>query len=164
MNDSESDAMWKLYGNSADETVAIKTTVGRLIKSLAKTGIPVYIGKMKYEERDKHEGNLYLPVTYKRKPFRHEKELRLCVSSESNDNPPDLTQLMRELETLGVDNRSDIEMLKGIGDKGIPLPVDLNQLINRVIICPNGGELLCDSVHYIVKSKNLDTIVIGSTI
>jgi hypothetical protein len=153
MNDSESDAMWKLYGNSAGETVAIKTTVGGLIKSLETSATPVYIGKMKYEERDRPEGNLYLPVTYKRKPFRHEKELRLCVSSASNDNPPDLAQLKQALAPLGIDNRSDVEILKEIGDKGIQVPVDLNQLIHEVVICPNSKHSLSDSVQYIMAGK-----------
>lgn len=164
MNDSESDAMWKLYGNSGGETVAIKTTVDGLIKSLEKSAIPVYIGKMKYEERDRPMDNLYLPVTYKRKPFRHEKELRLCVSSESNDNPPDLTQIKQALATLGVDNLFDMEILKEIGDKGIPVHVDLNQLIHKVIICPNSGQSLSDSVHYIIKGRISHTRIVESEI
>ena len=153
MNVSESDAMWKLYGNSAGETVAIRTTVDRLIKSLEKSDIPVYIGKMKYEERDRPEGNLYLPVTYKRRPFRHEKELRLCISSESNDNPPDLTQLKQALGSLGIHYQSDMEILKEIGDKGIPVRVDLDRLIREVIICPNRSPSLKDSVQYIMRGK-----------
>lgn len=153
MNNNESDAMWKLYGNSTGETVAIKTTVDGLIKSLEKSAIPVYIGKMKYEERDRPEANLYLPVTYKRKPFRHEKELRLCVSSASNGNPPDLTKLKRALAPLGIDNRSDVEILKEIGDKAIQVPVDLNQLIHEVVFCPNSKHSLSDSVQYIMGGK-----------
>lgn len=46
MNSSESDAMWKLYGVSAGEMVAVKTTVDRLIKALGRAPEPVYIGRM----------------------------------------------------------------------------------------------------------------------
>lgn len=155
INDNESDAMWKLYG-PAGETVAIKTTVGTLIKSL-KSGIPVYIGKINYDEPNIPEGNLYWPVIFKRKPFEHEKELRLCTSSAFNDNPPDLTQLNRELASLGIGNRSDMELLKGIvhkrNPKGIPVHVDVNQLIGEVIICPNSRHFLNESVEYIVKGR-----------
>ncbi len=151
INNNESNAMWKLYG-PAGETVVIKTTVGALIKSL-KSGIPVYIGKINYKERSIPEGNLYWPVIFKRKPFQHEKELRLCISSAFNDNPPDLTQLKKELVSLGIDNRSDMELLKGIGHKGIPVHVDLKQLIREVIICPNSRHFLNESVEYIVKGK-----------
>ena len=76
MNESESDAMWKLYGNPAGETVAIKTNVGRLKKSLENSAIVVFIGKIMYEENNIPEGNLYFPVLHKRKPFQHEEELR----------------------------------------------------------------------------------------
>lgn len=62
MNGSESDAMWKLYGNSTGETVAIKTNVGRLIKSLERCAEVVFIGKIKYEEQNIPEDNLYFPV------------------------------------------------------------------------------------------------------
>lgn len=153
MNSRESDAMWKVYGGSGGETITIKTTVGRLIKSLGKSGIPVNIGKIKYEERNRQEGNLYVPVTYKRKPFRHEKELRLCVSSGSGDNPPDLTQIRQALATLGIEKQADTEILKEIGEKGISVPVDLSQLIGTVILCPNSQPSLSESVQYILKDK-----------
>jgi hypothetical protein len=153
MNSTESDAMWKLYGNSTGETVAIKTTVGHLIEALKVTPIPVNIGAVQYEERDRPEGNLYLPVTCKRKAFRHEKELRLCVSHPRNDNPPDLTQFKSALESLGIHNRSDAEILKDIGDKGISVKVDLKEFITEVFVCPNARASLRDSVEYILKEK-----------
>jgi hypothetical protein len=153
MNDNESEAMWKLYGNSAGETVAIRTTGNRLIKSLDKTDVSVYIGKINYEEPDRPADNLYWPVIYKRKPFRHEKELRLCVHSAYSENPPDLTKLKQELAILGVDNWSDVDILKVIGKKGIEVPVDLKQLIQKVVLCPNSEEWLFDSVRHIIKDK-----------
>lgn len=153
MNDKESDAMWKLYDNSTGETVSIKTTVDRLIKSLEKYPDPVYIGKVNYGAGNTPEGNLYLPVTQKRKPFQHEEELRLCVHSRSSDNPPDLTKLMQALAFHGIDNRSDVEILKDIGDKFIQVPVDLNQLIHEVVLCPNSKHSLSDSIQYIMAGK-----------
>ncbi len=151
INDSESDAMWKLY-SPAGETVAIKTTVGNLIRSL-DSGISVYIGKIDYDEPNIPEGNLYWPVMFKRKPFVHEQELRLCISSAFNDNPPDLIPLERELASLGIDSRSDMELLKCIGDKGIQVHVDLTQLIGEIIICPNSKPFLNESVEYVVKGR-----------
>lgn len=153
MNESESDAMWKLYGNSTGETVAIKTNVGCLIKSLEKCAIDVYIGKIKYEEQNIPEGNLYFPVLYKRMPFQHEKELRLCISSPLNSNPPDFTQLKKALAPFNIDNKSDLYILKEYGDKGIPVRVDLDQLIDEVIICPNRESFLKDSVEYVMEGK-----------
>ena len=83
INDSESEAMWKLYG-PLGETVSIKSTVGSLIKSL-KSAIPAFIGKVNYSEGEIPDENLYWPVLFKRKPFQHEEELRLCISSASTE-------------------------------------------------------------------------------
>jgi hypothetical protein len=153
MNNGESDAMWKLYGAASGETVAIKTTIGRLIKALEKSPIPVYIGKMRYEERDRPQDCLYWPATCKRKPFRHEKELRLCASSASGDNPPDLSQLKKAFVPLGLDNKSDVEILREIGKKGIAVPVDLDHLIREVVVCPNSQPSLLDSLEYVLSDK-----------
>lgn len=151
INNTESDAMWKLYGPGG-ETVAIKTTVGALKKSL-QSDIQVYIGKISYNEHYIPEGNLYWPVIFKRKPFLHEKELRLCISSASNNNPPDLTQLKKEFTSLGLDNPSDMELLKGIGIKEIKVQIDINQLIRKVVICPNSKQYLAEAVKNIVKGR-----------
>lgn len=86
-------------------------------------------------------------------PFQHEKELRLCISSPLNSNPPDFTQLKKALAPFDIDNKSDLYILKEYGDKGIPVRVDLNQLINEVIICPNRESFLKDSVEYVMKGK-----------
>jgi len=156
--------MWKLYG-SAGETVAIKTTVGDLIKSLSKSPIPVHVGKIEYEEKDlPNEGSLYLPVIYKRRSFQHEKELRLCITSERNPNPPDLTPLKQALSSLRVQYKSDFEVLKAIGDKGISVSVDLDQLIREVYICPNSKPYLKDSVQYILRDKLSHKNIIDSYI
>ena len=153
MNESESDAMWKLYGNQGGETVAIKTNVGRLKKSLENSPIEVFIGKIRYEENNIPEGNLYFPVLNKRKPFQHEEELRLCISGASNDNPPDFTKLTSGLAALDIDSMSDLDILKQIGNKGIPVPIDLTQLIDAVIICPDSRNALFDSVKYVIGNK-----------
>lgn len=147
MNDSESDAMWKLYGNPIGETVAIRTTVGCLKKSLKNYPFPVYMGKINYKERNVPEGNLYFPVIYKRKPFQHEQELRLCISGD-NSNPPHI----------------DLDNLKEIGMKGMPVHIDLNHLIDKVVICPNSSHWLFDSVEYIVNGKIPNKKIVKSII
>lgn len=161
INDNESDAMWKLYGPSG-ENVAIKSTVGALKTSL-KDGTPVYIGKVDYKEGVPPEGNLYWPVVYKRKPFEHEKELRLCISSPRNDNPPDLTKLKKELALLDVNERPDMELLKSIGQKGIQIQVDVRQLLKEVVICRSAGQYLYKTVGYILNSKGLRHVPINES-
>ena len=151
INGNESDAMWKLYGPSG-ETVAVKSTVG-ILKTSLKDGIPIYIGKVNYNEGKIPDGNLYWPVVFKRMPFQHEKELRLCIASQLNDNPPDLTQLKNELALSGVSDPTDSKLLKGIGPKGISVSIDVNQLVQEVIICPSARPYLNKALDYMLKSK-----------
>lgn len=158
INDNESDAMWKLYGPSG-ENVAIKSTVGALKISL-KDGTPVCIGEVDYREGVPPAGNLYWPVVYKRKAFGHEKELRLCISNPSNDNPPDLGKLKKELVFLGLNELSDMELLKSVGLKGIPIRIDVSQLLKEVVICRSAGPYLYEAVAYILKGKGLHHVPI----
>lgn len=152
INKNESDAMWKLYGPEG-ENVAIKSTVGAL-KSSLQDGTATYIGEVIYEGIPP-EGNLYWPVVYKRIPFMHENELRLCISSPGNNNPPDLTKLKEEMAGIGVNDRSDMKILKNIGQKGISIRVDVCRLLNEVVICRSAGSYLKDAVAYILKSNGL---------
>jgi hypothetical protein len=152
INSTESDAMWKLYG-ATGETIAIKTTVGGVIQALKASPTPVFIGRMKYDERERPGDCLFWPVTCKRKPFRHEKELHLCALGDSGDNPPDLTTLRNALTPLGIANRSDMEILKEIGDKSISVSIDLKHLLHEVFICPNSQSSLSDSLEYVLKDK-----------
>ena len=154
MNGGESDAMWKVYGNPGGETVAIKTTIGHLIKALEKSpSIPVFVGKVKYDERSKPEGNLYLPVVYKRRPFRHEREVRLCIGSASSDNPPSVGSFKQEADFLGIRYNSDGEILKLVGEKGLSVKVNLDMLVREIVIHPDGKSSFLEAVRYVAKTK-----------
>jgi len=138
INDVESDAMWKLYGPPG-ETIAIKTTVGYLIESL-ESGLPVYVGRINYDEQRVPEGNLYWPVIFKRKPFEHENELRLCISSPFGDNLPD---------SCGTEPSKGIVSKRS--PKSISVYTQLNKLIREVVTCPDAKDYLRESIDYIVK-------------
>ncbi|MDD2501763.1 MAG: hypothetical protein PHN92_13225 [Geobacter sp.] len=152
MNGSESDDMWKCYGNPHGETVAIKTTVGRLIKSIEKSPIDTFIGEIDYTESESSATNLYTPVLFKRKAFIHEQELRLCVSSDSCDNPPYFSPVIQQANALGC-QIAETELLKAAGEKGGSVTVDLAQLVEEVVLCPNRKPWLKEAVEYVVKSK-----------
>ncbi|MGE0157217.1 MAG: hypothetical protein AB7T17_09345 [Geobacter sp.] len=153
MNDSESDAMWKCYGNPYGETVAVKTTVGRLIRALDISPTPTYIGSIDYKESKSLEANLYTPVLFKRTAFLHEQELRLCISSNSCDNQPDCSKIIRQVKsTLGVEI-SETELLKAAGKKGLCESVDLNQFVDEIVLCPNRKPWLKEAVEYVTRPK-----------
>ncbi|MDY0384039.1 hypothetical protein [Trichlorobacter sp.] len=152
MNDSESDAMWKCYGSPYGETVAVKTSVNRLIKSLERSSVPVYIGSVDYSESDTLETNLYTPVLFKRKAFQHEQELRLCISSDSCDNPLDFSPVIQQADALGC-QITEMEFLKAAGEKGACVSVELNQFVDEIVLCPNRKPWLKEAVEYVARPK-----------
>lgn len=152
MNGCESDAMWKCYGNPYGETVAIKTTVGKLIRALEKSPIDTFIGEIDYTEMESSATNLYTPVLCKRKAFNHEQELRLCVSSDSCDNPSGFSPVIQHADALGC-QITETELLKAAGGKGLCVSVDLTQLVKEIVLCPNRKPWLKEAVEYVVQSK-----------
>lgn len=92
INDNQSDAMWKIFLDTKNG-IAIKSTVGDLIKSLGSSKDDVYISKVYYRDFDKvtfnelineeqnkifsGRGSSLNQFNYKRISFEHEKELRL---------------------------------------------------------------------------------------
>jgi len=94
-NDSESEAMWKLYGDSG-KSVAIVTTVQSLAESLLIDGLGevVDIARVKYLDFDReYPPNELKDFTgritiAKRLAYRHEQEVRLTVRP-TTANPRD---------------------------------------------------------------------------
>lgn len=85
MNDVESAAMWKIYSTSKD-SVCLQTTFERLRDVLPKD---VYLGVVRYISYDRDmipDSNSLWPLTYKRKSFEHERELRALWSNIKNMN------------------------------------------------------------------------------
>jgi len=87
MNDSESEAMWRLYCGTK-EGVAIRTTYEKLAQSVTDPNI--YIGVIKYKDFEKEGFPLmqfdpnwppqhvdFFPFMHKRKAFVHESEVRI---------------------------------------------------------------------------------------
>ncbi len=110
MNDDESDAMWKVY-DPGRTGVAIQSTVGKLRSSLAATDKSVYMGKIRYckDPGDSPPNtNIYVWRFFrKRMAFQHEKELRAVVIDKTQAGQP-----------------------------GVKIPVNLDELIGRVVISP----------------------------
>jgi hypothetical protein len=109
MNDDESDAMWKVY-DPGRQGVSIQSTVGRLRSSLAATDKSVYMGKIRYykEPDSPPNTNIYVWRFFrKRMAFQHEKEVRAVVIDPGQRGQP-----------------------------GVKIPVNLDDLIGKVVISP----------------------------
>lgn len=78
-NDSESEAMWKLYGGDAG--IAVKTSFKGLSECF-KCEQTIYIGKIEYVDYNTTligEGNLLTALLHKRESFSHEREVRVVA-------------------------------------------------------------------------------------
>lgn len=133
MSNHESVAMWELYVKSG-EGIAIQSTVGRMISSVANFTENVYIGEVKYVDYEKQEipwNNTFFLAVHKRKSFEYERELRAIVMSP--ENLP-----------------------------GKSVPVDLDPLIYRVYVAPNSPIWIHDLVKKMLIKYDLKKDVIHS--
>lgn len=136
INDNQSDAMWKIFLDTKNG-IAIKSSVGDLIKSLGSSEDDVYISKVYYRDFDKvtfnelmneeqnkifnGRGGSLNQFNYKRISFEHEKELRL----------------------YHIDLPIPHAIKNGIPREPLThkrIDVDLNNLINEVVIAPFADE------------------------
>lgn len=132
--------MWDTYGK---EGVAIKTTVGNLIDSLAgDTEHHQYLSRVKYlDEQLDSSQDAYTPINVlkipfsKRKYYEQEKEIRLLYSRESIDD-----------------------------QNGISFPVDLRCLIDEVRVYPNAPDYFLDVINRELESANIKITALFSEI
>jgi hypothetical protein len=95
--DGESVAMWELY-TETEYGIAIKSTVGDLMKALSLYEPAVFIGSVKYEDHTSaptqvlahHHITPYAAILQKRTCYRHECELRVITELLPHfpENPP----------------------------------------------------------------------------
>src|SRR5664279_5132034 len=140
MNEHESAAMWRLYAFAA-EAVCIQSTFSRLANTLphyVNAGVIKYID---YERDVIPVGNVFNPVLHKRKSFSHEQEIRAIA-----------------WERLAAGKGGD-EIQKNMTAGGLPIPVDLNQLIERVYVSPTAAPWFEDVVNHLVKLHNINVPV-----
>lgn len=137
LSDIESAALWKLFSKS-DESVAIKSTVAKLVNSIVhseeycNTSIEikaVEYGHEKARSRNNNSNSVSgLDVVFtKRREFAHEKELRLAIWADTLPNPIP----------------SD--------EPGLKLEVNLESMISEIIIGPEAPGWIKDLVKSITK-------------
>lgn len=185
MRDEESDAMWRIY-DPEGKCVRLETTVNTLMRTLhhARTqleqGFPdrawivLYMGDVTYMEQHDFEEWMKTPVRYviqdgsgreiakkmlvKRKPFAHEKEVRLLYHyhehvQERRDCDPAL--LSEEWSRYTVNGR--VELLP----RFIRLPFDWG-CIKKVMIGPFGDQETASNTINLVK-KALPNASLGAS-
>ena len=162
MNDSESDAMWKVYLKSA-EGVAIQSTVGSLIACFHNTPDTVYMGEVQYIDHATFTPTLpllgYSFYMFKRLAFQHEREVR--VGTYRGDvNPEYFTDqgwLKLPTENITIEN-----ILQSPGRKGVYVDIDVSQLIRKVVVSPFAADWFSDLVISSSKKLGYEFEVISS--
>ena len=158
MNDSESDAMWKIYVKGS-EGVAIQSTVTRLMTCFVNTTDTVYMGEIKYIDHHKFNGTSaatpfgFSDYLFKRLAFAHEREVR--VGTFRSDVRMEFFDDIGLLKTpaLGV---TAADILLSPGRKGVYVDADIPVLIDRVVVSPFSPTWFSDLV--ISLSKKLGYI------
>ena len=86
----ESNAMWKIYSH-LHKGVAIRSTVGRLKRSITGFSGTVYIGSVDYSEKAANHKSMLSRLFLKRKSFAYEKEFRAGIVGKDIDGGVGLT-------------------------------------------------------------------------
>ncbi|MDZ4684174.1 MAG: hypothetical protein SH850_03740 [Planctomycetaceae bacterium] len=140
-NPDQSAALWKLY--SLDSGVAIKSTAGRLVKSLKNAHQVTELGRVKYldyqesEVRPMKGGFSPLePAFNKRRSFVHEREVRLVsyLMYAVHETAPKVFPPVTKVE------------------------VDLTELIEEVFVSPTAPPWLLSVVADVLKAFDLAQI------
>ena len=142
-NETESEAMWKLYTAHQPEGVAIQTTYGALRKSINQPEIQ--IGRITYENFDVAfmPGDSY--GWYKRKSFEHEREVRVMIE-------PDDPEHLKQIENA----------YKKKHQVRISLDVDIEALVENVFVSPYANDWFKELVEKEMKACGLDKPVVYS--
>ena len=160
INKYQSDAMWKIFLDT-NNGIAIKSTVGNIIKSLEGTNDEVNISKVYYRDFDNvtfedlmtepqnsyfgGQGGSVNQHNYKRISFEHEKELRLF--------------------------HVDLPIPHAIKD-GVPreplthkrIDVDINELIQEIVIAPFAEKWFHEMVERLLSKLDLNFKIIQSNL
>jgi hypothetical protein len=123
MGRQESAAMWKIY-TLLGQGIAIRSTVGRLKESLARTPEQVFVGEVAYGPFETPNlaggGNRLAAACVKRLQFDYERELRALIWS-----------------ILPVDGPAESrEWDPNVEHHQLELRIDLDQLIEGVVLAP----------------------------
>jgi hypothetical protein len=159
INELQSDAMWKIFSNTKNG-IAIKSSVGKIIKSLEKSPDDINISEIYYRDFDKvtynelhaepqnQESDSWSTVNqfnYKRISFKHEQELRLYYI----DMPiPHTIKNGTSREPLDYKKTN----------------IDLNSLIDEIIIAPFAEEWFINLVLTTISKLNYNFKVTTSTL
>ena len=165
-------AMWDLYASSTG--VAVRSTIRRLKSAVSVASEKIYIGSIEYinwESTLLWPNNVFGMFVRKAFGFVHEKEVRMIVwaagsSVPTNAEAGDLTRLhnalLPVLPALTMPERQTWNRLfSAAWDRaslkralvGIPVAVDVEELIKEVIVGPRNDVYARDLIEAVLQKR-----------
>jgi hypothetical protein len=135
MSEVESGAMWKIYSGSG---IAVQSTIARLWESVHRFGA---LGKVEYIDYDIDDMDERLPFLYKHRLYSFEQEVRLYTTKFPEGH---------SILTLSDDLEDHVP--------GIPVPVDLQTLIESVYVAPGLGGWFRSAVKAVLDRFGLPEV------
>lgn len=137
MSPHESYARWKIYLGGSKDGVAVKTTVGRLKKSLMRSGDrypeDVYLAEVDYAERiDTSPVNRLQVVATKKPYYEFEDEMRALIVNFPRSEG-------------GIKTPYDMNI-------GRHVSIELDELVDEIYVSPFAGSWLEASVREVIAS------------
>ena len=177
-NEEESKTMWDEY-SVGNDSIAIKTTMGKMKNSSLATDFDVFIGKIKYLSESTYDehyihnflksiGNssasdkkwTYFPYFHKRKKFEYECEVRIII-----DIDPFIEAVLRNQPAEAILDTEFLECeFPSLDENGKLFKVDVNTLINEVITSPYADDRIIQNVKSVVQEYGFNFEVIPSTL
>ncbi len=129
LSDSESAAMWKLYGPG----IAVQSTFASLIDSMSNETESIFIGRVRYG--DEHLRGATMPNGLslwltKRKSFEHERELRAIIWRPRNSGIGTMVKNGKNWEVTGF------PIANADTPPGITVDVKLDALVHQIVLSP----------------------------
>jgi hypothetical protein len=152
LSEHESYAMWRLF-MSNKQGVAIQTTVGRFQSALQAQSLTAYLCRVNYLHSSYVKRNHHLSLlTNKDAAFSYEREVRAII---------DLYQdLVVSPKLPEVESQTMIERL--VQEGGYHIPIEPQDLIDRIVISPGSQNWFKDLVRTMLKRYGLSDCCVVS--
>jgi hypothetical protein len=135
MNDSESDAMWKLYATGSGG-VAIRSSITRLKECFHASDKEVHLGRIRYvEDETAHLDHPVHRSMRKRLAFKHEQEVRLIYYDKHREHA---------------------------GSGGLLIPIDVSTLVEKMVVSPRADDWFLSLVKKTITRLGYDIEVVPS--
>jgi len=147
INNSESDAMWRIYLKTNDG-VAIQTTQKRPTECFNNTNENVLLSKVRYIDYENNiwynsieyphtNYNLNAPFIHKRLEYIHEKEYRVLYEIPNTNQRENFWENQKN-------------------DKGLLIPINVNTLIDKIILAPTADNKAKTKIENVLKKYNFN--------